>query len=90
MSGFPSILDTKIQNVLNEIGKIPESNGGQVGVGIDPEPGNKILESLTKPPINWRLSVTESEGSGAKRWAMCRSEILNFGKRVWPLWGSGV
>ncbi|AKS24120.1 hypothetical protein LptCag_0593 [Leptospirillum ferriphilum] len=48
MSGFPSILDTKIQNVLNEIGKIPESNGGQVGVGIDPEPGNKILESLTK------------------------------------------
>ena len=48
LSGFPPILDTKIQNVLNEIGKIPKSNGGQVGVGIDPGTITKMAEDIAK------------------------------------------
>ena len=48
LSGFPSILDTKIQNVLNEIGNIPKSNGGNGGVGIDPGTITKMAENIAK------------------------------------------
>ncbi len=35
LSGIPSILDTKTQEILNEIGQIPKSEGGGTGVEID-------------------------------------------------------
>jgi len=48
LSGFPSILDTKIQSVLDEIGNIPKSNGGHGGVGIDPGTITKMAENIAK------------------------------------------
>ena len=48
LSGFPSILDTKIQSVLDEIGNIPKSNGGNGGVGIDPGTITKMAENIAK------------------------------------------
>ena len=48
LSGFPSILDTKIQNILEEIGNIPKPNGVHGGVGIDPVTITKIAENIAK------------------------------------------
>ena len=64
LSGFSAIFDGKSQEILNEIRNMPKPTGGNVGGGIDPDMGKKILKSLTENVE--KIGAFEAEIGGGK------------------------